>query len=277
MKLIKRSPTELVIRDRPNVFKSCFILLWSSFFVGIPSALLVASIANVGVTRLHCVQVELSQLSCAVARSKFLGAVSGKPVSYTQVKAAKFNQTEGTDRDGDDTQDNWASLVTSQGEITLFEDPIRYNGTRGSETEMQDLSDEVNTYIQSGVTTFKVERDLSLSVTQLLLPALFCSVFIVVGFGVLYWTLQIRWARFDRTCDRVDWKRYSLLGVKTVTIAFSEIQAVAIDQQTDSDGPSSYTLYLDMADHDRMTLGTTPWSKQAHALKTQIQQFLNPS
>lgn len=274
MRLVECSDHELVIRDRPGLFKSCFILVWSSFFIGIPGLLLFSSIAGVGVTRLDCTRLEPTQVNCRVSRSKFMGVISGGTTTYVQVTKAKLNQKEGVDSDGDDTEDNWVSLVTPTGEVTLFEDSIRYNGTRGSATEMVTLSDEVNRYLQSGIKQFYVERDLSLSLSQALFPVMFAGSFVLIGLSVLSWTFQIRLTRFDLNRDRVFWQRYSLLGVKRLSFPLKDIESVQIDEQTDSEGPSTYTLRLDVADRDRIALGTTHGSRRAKRLKTTIQNFL---
>ncbi|MEM9136150.1 MAG: hypothetical protein AAGB01_02195 [Cyanobacteria bacterium P01_F01_bin.42] len=273
MKLIKQSAGELIIRDRPGLFTTCFILLWSSFFIGIPGILIISMAAGAGETELLCQRVEPQQLSCEIIKSKYLGFVSEPTQSYSQVIEAKFNQTEGTDSEGDEIQDNWVSLVTSSGEITLFEDPIRYNGTRGSATDMLTLADEINGSIQLGQASFTVKRDLSLSLPQLLFPVLFSSVFLLIGVGVVHWVLQIKWTRFDLDSDRLFWKRYSILGIKSVQVFLDEIEDIIIDEQYSDDNPTTYSLKV-ITYSDRIVIGSTSRSKDAREMKATVQNFL---
>lgn len=273
MKIIRHSHEELTIRDRPGLFTSCFMLVWSCFFIGIPGLLWVSAMAGMGATRLVCQRVEPEQLGCNLSQTQYFGFISKPEQRFNQVLEAKFNQTEGRDSEGDNIQDNWVSLVTSKGDFTLFEDPIRYNGTRGSANDMWDLADEINGYIQAGVDSFTVTRDLRFSLFQMLVPTLFSSVFLLIGLGVVYWVFQIRWTRFDLNSETLVWKRYSLLGVRSVELPLAEIQAITLDTEHHYDGPSTYTLKVKIHS-DRLLMGRTYQSQQARDIKATISNLL---
>ena len=275
MRLIKNSDHELIIRDRPSIFKSFFFVLWSSLFIGVPAFFIYSILSEIGITQLTCQRPEPQQVSCELTQSKFLGLVKGPQTNYKQVQTAKFNQSAGIDSDGNSTEDNWVSLMTADGEIPLFEDPLRFNGVKGEQAEMLALAAQINDSIQRGEPSFSIQRDLSTSRTQTLFPLSFSSLFILIGLAVIYLTIQSRQTRFDRNSCRVYWKRYSLLGIKSIEVSINDIHRITINEEKSEDSPTIYAVGVDIVEGDRIEIGKTPWIKQARRIKTKIQDFLD--
>jgi uncharacterized membrane protein len=82
MKNIKKTASELIIKDKPNVSESISILMWSTFSMSIPLVMMLLFVSEIGVTTLKCKRLEPTQVSCEKEESKFFGLVEQPPTRF---------------------------------------------------------------------------------------------------------------------------------------------------------------------------------------------------
>ena len=276
MKIIQQTSSELVIKNKPDL-PNIFLLIWAAGFMSIPLLIMFGVFSELGVTTLNCKRVEPTQVSCEKQQSKFFGFTQLPPTQFSQVESAKFKSKEGIDSDGDRTIDNWVTLVTSTGEVTLVEDAVSVNGVRGSANEMQTIATQVNNFIQSNQPSLVVQRDLRWDLGQSLLPFGLCSIPWIIGANVLFALFRSETLIFDKNSGNLIREQKTLLGKKRKYYLLYEITGIDIETKTDSDDDVFYELkLLPKSIHKKILISSTNL-QDVKNIQTTIRDFLQLS
>lgn len=276
MKIIKQNSSELTLKNKSDA-PHTFLLFWTAGFMGIPLIIMFGVFSELGVTTLNCKRVEPTQVSCEKQQSKSFGFTQLPPTRFSQVKSAKFKSKEGIDSDGDRTIDNWVTLVTSTGEVTLVEDVVSVNGVRGSANEMQAIATQVNNFIQSNQPSLLIQRDLRWDFGQSLSIFGLCSIFWIIGASVLFAFFRSETLIFDKNSGNLIREQKTLLGKKRKYYLLYEITGIDIETTTDSDDDTFYELkLLPKSIHKKILMSSTNLQNVKN-IQTAIHDFLQLS
>ncbi|MEO1134828.1 MAG: hypothetical protein AAFX40_19275 [Cyanobacteria bacterium J06639_1] len=266
MNILKQTSSELVLNHRPSVGTRLFMVVWSLGFVGIPLLMLGGLAYGLGITRLSCRRLEVQQVRCDRQTSNLMGLVKQPPETFLQVTAARTkSKREWVDDSENGRQlhvDNWVVLDTERGEVTILEDAVRVNGTRGSESDMQQIANEIDSFLRSDRQSLDIVRDLRFRLGQSLLPIAFISIFPIVGGAVIFSVFASETWQFDGIKRQLVRDRQTLLGTRTWKLPFHRIRDVTLNTNTGSDGDTTYQVELVL---DRDGNKTTPSTSNRHA------------
>ncbi|MGB7375144.1 MAG: hypothetical protein WA959_01010 [Rivularia sp. (in: cyanobacteria)] len=251
MKDIQQTASELVIKNKPNLSESISIMIFTTFFIGIPFLMMLGLLSQIGVIAFKCKKVEPNQVNCEKQESKFFGLVKQPSIRFSQVKSAKFTTEEGIDSEGDvdsvaeRTIDNRVTLVTSSGEVTAVEDFITINGNRGSASQMQQIANQLNNFIQSNQPSLVIEQDLGGDFYPIVLPLVFYLILGgIIGGGTLFFQFFSQTLIFDKKSTQLILEQKTLLGKKYEYYPLNEIQGIDIEEKYNSKKGTSYELKL---------------------------------
>lgn len=244
MQIVKQTPSELLLRNQPSWLNKGAIALWALLFSGIPLGMIGVWVYGLGVTQLTCKRVEPTQVSCDRTQSRLLGVLPGSTTTFNQVTAAKTKAETSTAGNGTRVVDYWVVLHTLNGEVSYLADPIRINGRKGSAQEMQAITDQINSFLESDQTALNIQRDMRLRLGHSLFPIMFMGLFVLIGGTVVYFAFRSEVLVFNKKSQLFRCDRVTLLGKQTWQYPLHEIQNVTVDIQTDRDGDFTYTLKL---------------------------------
>ncbi|MEM7727060.1 MAG: hypothetical protein AAF208_11915 [Cyanobacteria bacterium P01_A01_bin.45] len=245
--------------------------------MSIPLIIMFGVFSELGVTTLNCKRVEPTQVSCEKQQSKFFGFTQQPTKRFSQVKSAEFKSKEGIDNDGDRTIENWVTLVTSTGEVTLVEDVVSVNGVRGSANEMQAIATQINNFIQSKQPSLLIQRDLRWYLDQSLSIFGFCSLFLLIGTSVLFISFRSENLIFDKNSGNLICEQKTLLGNKRKYYLLNEITGSDVEITTNSDGDTFYELkLLPKSTHKKIRISSSKL-QDVKNIQTTIRDFLQLS
>ena len=216
------------------------------FYSDKPPILAIYAFYNLGVTRLDCQRLEPTQVNCTHRQSRLLDLVPGVENTLSQVTTAEIKTKTSIDS-RESTTDQWVVLQTSSGEINYLKDTVQFNDIEGTSKKLQPIANEINRFLTSNEDTLTLEHDHRLQMGHNLLPAAFMGMFVVVGTGVMYLSLQSETLIFDKTSQQFRCIRHTLLGQRTWQCPLQEIHDVAIDIHRSGKGlknppiPSNYS------------------------------------
>lgn len=279
VKILKQTRSELVLCHQLSGFVKRFLIAWSLGFVGIPMVMLSVLFYGLGVTRLDCQRLEVSQVRCDRQQSKLLDLIRPPAESFFQVTAARMKVERGWETRSNDsrripTVDRWVVLETSLGEVTFVEDVVRVNGQRGSAAEMQGIANDINAFLISDRDSLSLRRDLRFRLGQSILPIAFSLVFIGIGGVVLVALFSSEVWFFDGIKRQLICDRKTLIGTKTWRLPFRRIRSVTMDVETDSDGDNVYRMALELDRGKPRRLPSVQNQREAETIRDALREFL---
>ncbi len=268
MKIVEQTPSRMVLHQKqPGLI--LFILLWASLFAGMPLAVIIATVANSGVTQLTCRRSEIAQVDCHLSKSHGWGIVPDHPIAIPQVTRAELQQ-ETRESDDGAYQVYRSVLVSPQGEwqLTPFSTDSNTNTIWVNRT---------NEFLQSQQAELTLRLDNRWNVSQTIAPILFLSLFVLVGFSLVYATVRSQTLILDKSLNRLTYKVWTLLGTRRSDYPLGIVQRVEVKEHIDSYGNKSYAPIL-MPDAVRqISFAQNRNRQEALQLQEKIQDFLNLS
>lgn len=269
---IQESSSKLTLK-----YKSSFLSRFYKIFVAIicMSFPLIA-IYPIGVTTLKCKRLEATQVNCEKLQSKFFGFIQQPRIELSQVKAAKFKSEE-VNNNGKRNIDNWVTLITDTGEITIAEDFTYINGVKGSASEMQGIATQINNFIQSNQPDLLIKRDLRWNFGQSLFWLGLTSIPFLIGMTLLLVSCYDENLTFDKNNCYFIRKQQILLYTKHQYYPLGEIKAIDLETTSDNEGNTFYQLtLLPKSIHKRILISSTNFQELKN-IQTTISDFLQHS
>ncbi|MEM9264438.1 MAG: hypothetical protein AAGA46_02840 [Cyanobacteria bacterium P01_F01_bin.13] len=252
MKILKRTPSELLLRNRPSLIDSGCLMIGTLLLSGVPLIIICIVVYGLGITRLNCQRIEPTQVRCDRTQTHLLGLISGPKTTFSQVIAAEAKTNTIIDDEGDYIVDHWVVLHTNRGEVNYIEDSIRrINGHRGSAQAMQAIANQINRFLASKEISLAIQYDMRVR-GQVLLLISFLSFLVMIGANSLYSNFRSETLVFDKSLRQFRCTRRTLSGNKNWQCPLDEVRDVIIDIQTNSDS-STYTLKL-LPEEDKQKL-----------------------
>jgi hypothetical protein len=244
MKIIKQTSQKLVLKKRTGL--NPFLLIWGSFFAGIPSIMLLIMFYNLGIININCQRIEPKQVDCELNRTGFGGLIKKESQVLNNITQAKFEQTQGQDSEGNTTVDNQVIIQNKQGQNFIIQDSIYINGVRGDAQKMRQIESQINNFLNISELSLVLKIDNRWRWSNLFIFG-FISVFIFIGGGVVVGNILITGYEqivFDKLTNQFAYKKVNLLGKKDENHSLREIRKILIEESIDSDGDKHYSLIL---------------------------------
>jgi hypothetical protein len=253
MEILNQNQQEIVIGRRPPSMKERIIRLFTSvFLLSIPGVIGLSSgipriVSEMGLTKLTCDRITLTQVNCQLSTSHYFGLRTQPTSSYKFVKSAIVHQAEEktnmTMNDKPITYTNyWLGFQTQRGEEIVLE-------TRDSDL-VDNLDNRLNSFLKSQQQSFKLVRDtrfdLNLKVNHEMLT--FFLVFLgtfgllgVVGVLSVFYSGDITINKSQNLMIH----RQTLFGwTKRSRSPLSDILEIKVNAVTDSDDDTSYRVLI---------------------------------
>lgn len=273
MKILRESRSQLCFKQQPNLAIVVFMLIWGSFFVGIPLVIMTLFARDLGVTQLRCDRLEPAWVDCQRQRSQFFGLVEQPAQTFRNVIAVQQRSETGRDSDGAVTYDHWVTITTNQGEQILVQETTRINGVRGNLADMQAIAGRMKTFLdQTNQPSLTFEIDNRWGFGPLGIFA-FLGLFPTIGAFSFYSIFQREELIFDRELGQFQRQRQTLLGPRYQELPLHSITGLDI-QTCRSNKSTYYQLNLLPTTLDRRTLMSSTSRAQVVEIQQKIQQFL---
>lgn len=237
MKIISQTSKEILISSPKTTFLekfTWFILtfVFGSVFAFMPMSIVLISLSEIGVLKIHCDRVEPKQVDCQLSKSKFLDLVQQKPLDYKFINLVKHNVITSKDSDGGNVYRYNFSLITTSGEKVPF--------TRTSSSTAGSVTLALNSFLQSKQESFRYTLDErsesstfgSYLILFFILPFVLAGLcFIWIAFSLLVDYEEIL---LDKPEYQLKHTQRTILGTKVNRFLFTEIAKVDLLYATDS-------------------------------------------
>lgn len=268
MKIVEQTASRMVLRQKsPGL--TLFILLWASLFSGMPLIVIVGLIFNSGVRQLTCHRIEPSQINCQFQKSQVGGLLNTEPIRIPQIKAAELQQETRRNDDGDYLVYR-STLLTSERTFDLSD------FSTDEQTNANWVS-QINQFISSQQTELVLTHDNRWNLSKTIAPILFLSLFVIVGFSVVYAVVRSQTLILDKNLNRITYKVWTLLGTRRSDYPLGIIRQVELKEHTDSYGNKSYEPILVPDQAKRISFAHATNRQEALQIQAKIQDFLNLS
>jgi hypothetical protein len=228
MQILERTSDKLVSRIQPEVEDSSSVsfpwLVWGLGFGGIPLLIMLMLFAMSGVDTLTCKRVEPTQVNCRSIESSFMGLRKDRDVAIRKVRGTQIDETD--DSEGHPYYQVY--LLANNGKFLL------------KNTGLYDAS-RINNFLRNPEKEkFEFNYDTRLG---FLIPGSFLSIFVVFGFGAIYFSISRRVSlfykaklienyTFDKSLGKLTKQKCSVLGTQVKEYPFQEMIAVCIEEKT---------------------------------------------
>jgi hypothetical protein len=283
MEILKQNQQEIVIGRRPPSIKDRIITLFTSvFLLSVPGVIGLTSgipriISEMGLTKLTCDRITLTQVNCQLSTSHYFGLKTKPTSSYKFVKSAIVHQAE------------------EQTNITVNDEPIVHRNyglglqtQRGEEIVLEtrdpyltdDWDNRLNTFLKSQQQSFKLVRDTRLNFNLEVNHKMVTSFLIFLGtFGLL--GIVVFLAAFysgDITLNKSQnliIHRQTLFGwTKIVRSPLSDILDIKIYAVTDSDDDINYHILMTFRSHRNQLFPMGPDVGPVNQFASQLCEFI---
>jgi hypothetical protein len=239
--IIKNDRDNLIVKGSPETFLIVFIVIWSSFFGGIPTmifpALAYQLLEATGTKTLSCQKPVNQPIACQEKQETFLGFGETLVKDLPPLKQAKLNQIS-TNEDFDDSS---ITLITEEGEINLFTRETDQIGLRESSDFFKTWVNEINNFLASDQPNLTLEYPISKQWLNFI-PIPFIATFPLIAFGVLYFALQTHKLNFDRLTNEIIYQQQTILGSKSKTYSWRDIRGLELTKRRGNKGAIFYQL-----------------------------------
>lgn len=266
MKIVEQTVDRMVLRQKPTAV--VFLMLWGSLFAGMPLLMIINLIISAGVVHLSCQRVAPAQVDCVSHRSHWFGLIPGEKTSIQQVTSAQLLTETRSGEDGE--YEVYGVKLISPQTSTIVYDFNDYGAK-------QEWVNQINQFIQSSQSQLTLTYDMRWDGEQRIAPILFMSLFVGVGFVVLYSTLRVRILILDKSLNRLTYRVHTLLGPRGYDYPLGSITAVNLKEHTDSYGNKYYEPILLPDPVKRVTLAYIHNRQEALQLQAQVREFLKLS
>jgi hypothetical protein len=273
MKLIKHDSSQMVFRTPRQLFTQIFLLIWGLGFGGIPLFMAFMLVRDFGSLSLGCDRQRWNQVNCQITKSKFFGLIPGESEKFEGIISAKQITITDTDSDGDRTVDHKVTISTKKKDAIYGQGQMYVNGVRGNFSETIFVANSIDRSIGS--------REMKLAVTHSevaggqIFMLFFLSPFILIGWGAIYFSLQVQTLVLDRNQSLVS-RRTSLLGLSLSQKSFSlaEANKVIIEDYKDNYDNCYFTPVIVLGTGEKFPLERLGHRDRALIVANQIRQFL---
>lgn len=270
MKIIQQDDSKLILKEKPPISSILITIL----FTILPLTFVLAMIYDIGVTNLKCKRLEPTQVNCEIQQSKFFGFVEQPPKAFSKVTSAKLKTLREIGSEGEPLVSNLVVLNTNQGEITVIEDSVFFNGVRGDASQMQSIANQINKFLDSNQVSLQIQRDLRGNFGQSIFPLIFISLFVLGGVILLFVILRSQTLVFDKKSGQLIREQKTLLGKKYEYYPLDEIKGVDIEEKYNSKKGISYELKLISKNIHRKILISDKNLRYVKNLRITIYEFL---
>lgn len=237
LKIISQTKSEITISAPKTAFSSKIIgflsfLLCSGTFSSIFIVAFTTEYSKIGILKVSCDRIELTQVDCQVSKSQYFDLFQQKPFAYKFVKSAKYNTIKSTDSEGDVVCQHNFLLITKSGEKAPFK-------SLKSSTAIT-VTISLSSFVESKQKSFDYTLDECKSVNFIYEIFLFLPLimFLVIGFISLYISFSIlinpEELLLDKYKKELKHINRTLLGDKVSYYLFNEVVKVDVLYAADS-------------------------------------------
>ena len=277
MKIVKNTNSEVCMKQGIFWIGIIFVL----FFGGGPLFLILKLITDVGVTEIYCERIRADQIDCTRTQSRYLGLIESTPQTIYGVDRAQFiREVDGIESDckcDDQYIANSVALITVNGQvITAAEEEQFRNNVKGDEAKMRMMTRELNNFLKSNEASVIVSWDNRFSEFNIIAIA-FLSVFVAVGFLLLFKSLKIKALQINKVDGKLKWSQLSLFGRKLKVFDINQISAVKMKSDIHGGHYQDFSPTLVLYSGERCILDTSRDREEMFHIIDTINAFLGLS
>jgi len=215
-----------------------------------------------------CFRVAQSTVNCEVFFEPFL-PLSSTTTLYENVRGAGTKTEIETDEDGDRTTYYYVTLKTSAWEREVW--------LASSEREAQELASRIQSFVNGTESQLLVDsdkfdaEDLGIAISISIVPVLL----LLTGAFTLILAFRRRRLTFDRSLYQIQEEYltpFGSLGKKTHS--FQDVQQVAVQARTDSDGDTSFSVEVTLQPQKLLLSISSGGESEARAEAEKLGQLL---